>query len=178
KASDDLPEPDSPVSTTSLSRGMTTSMFFRLWTLAPFMTMESCAMLATPFWRPRPFLRLFRPAAAPVSPAVLPRRPPAPALQPKLAPLPTPAFCGAPRSHLRLQLENRVAQLGGSFELQRLRRFFHFLFEPVDERLPFLPGHPVHVRGGDIVGFRLRRPGRLDQVGHLLADRLRRDAVL
>src|SRR5207237_862002 len=35
KASDDLPEPDSPVNTTSLSRGISTSMFFRLCSRAP-----------------------------------------------------------------------------------------------------------------------------------------------
>src|SRR5437773_10963965 len=35
KASDDLPEPDRPVITTNLSRGMSTSMFRRLCTRAP-----------------------------------------------------------------------------------------------------------------------------------------------
>src|SRR5512140_3565716 len=35
KASDDLPEPDNPVITTSLLRGISTSMFFRLCTRAP-----------------------------------------------------------------------------------------------------------------------------------------------
>ncbi len=35
KASDDLPEPDRPVMTTSRSRGMSTSMFFRLCSRAP-----------------------------------------------------------------------------------------------------------------------------------------------
>src|SRR5882757_9004454 len=35
KASEDLPEPDSPVNTTSLSRGISTSMFFRLCSRAP-----------------------------------------------------------------------------------------------------------------------------------------------
>src|SRR3546814_15839462 len=35
KASDDLPEPDSPVITTSLLRGRVTSIFFRLCSRAP-----------------------------------------------------------------------------------------------------------------------------------------------
>src|SRR5437870_5833545 len=35
KASEDLPDPDSPVITTRLSRGMSTSMFFRLCSRAP-----------------------------------------------------------------------------------------------------------------------------------------------
>src|SRR6185312_16024287 len=39
KASDDLPEPDRPVNTTSWSRGMVTSMFLRLCSRAPRMVM-------------------------------------------------------------------------------------------------------------------------------------------
>src|SRR5690348_10693890 len=35
KASEDLPDPDRPVITTRLSRGMSTSMFFRLCSRAP-----------------------------------------------------------------------------------------------------------------------------------------------
>ena len=35
KASDDFPDPDNPVITTSLLRGISTSMFFRLLTRAP-----------------------------------------------------------------------------------------------------------------------------------------------
>src|SRR6476659_6789103 len=35
KASEDLPEPESPVTTTSLSRGISSEMFLRLCTLAP-----------------------------------------------------------------------------------------------------------------------------------------------
>src|SRR5579885_883283 len=37
KASEDLPEPDRPVNTTSLSRGMVTSIFLRLCSRAPRM---------------------------------------------------------------------------------------------------------------------------------------------
>src|SRR5688500_12469568 len=40
-ASDDLPEPDRPVTTTSRSRGRSTSMFFRLWTRAPRTAIQS-----------------------------------------------------------------------------------------------------------------------------------------
>src|SRR5665647_565101 len=39
KASDDLPEPDRPVNTTSSSRGIETSMFLRLCSRAPRMVM-------------------------------------------------------------------------------------------------------------------------------------------
>src|SRR5215204_2893112 len=44
KASEDLPEPERPVMTTSLSRGMSTSMFLRLWTRAPRTAIQSCAI--------------------------------------------------------------------------------------------------------------------------------------
>src|SRR3954462_4928000 len=40
-ASEDLPEPETPVITTNLFRGTTTSMFLRLCSRAPRMTMES-----------------------------------------------------------------------------------------------------------------------------------------
>src|ERR1041384_6885831 len=42
KASDDLPDPLNPVMTTSLSRGIVTSMFLRLCSRAPLMTIELC----------------------------------------------------------------------------------------------------------------------------------------
>src|SRR6185437_4867922 len=48
KASEDLPEPDSPVNTTSLSRGMSRSTFLRLCSRAPRMEI----MRASRFSRP------------------------------------------------------------------------------------------------------------------------------
>src|SRR5258708_1920776 len=42
-ARDDFPEPDTPVITTNLLRGTTTSMFLRLCSRAPRMTIESMA---------------------------------------------------------------------------------------------------------------------------------------
>src|SRR5690348_2033096 len=53
KAREDLPEPESPVMTTSLSRGISTSMFLRLCSRAPlttilFMGLGSCAECAKP----------------------------------------------------------------------------------------------------------------------------------
>src|SRR5262245_11296165 len=44
KASDDLPEPDSPVMTTNWSRGRSTSIFLRLWTRAPRTAIQSWAI--------------------------------------------------------------------------------------------------------------------------------------
>ena len=38
KASEDFPDPESPVKTTSLSLGMVTSTFFKLCSLAPLIT--------------------------------------------------------------------------------------------------------------------------------------------
>src|SRR6201996_9811714 len=49
KASDDLPEPDRPVNTTSLSRGISTSMFLRLCSRAPRMVIAR--MLLAFCWR-------------------------------------------------------------------------------------------------------------------------------
>src|SRR3989475_9451846 len=44
KASDDFPEPDSPVKTTSLSRGMVRSMSCRLCSRAPLITISVCCV--------------------------------------------------------------------------------------------------------------------------------------
>ena len=41
KANEDLPDPESPVITTSLFLGRLTSIFFRLWTFAPRILIES-----------------------------------------------------------------------------------------------------------------------------------------
>jgi hypothetical protein len=41
---EDFPEPETPVTTTSLFLGMETSMFFRLWTLAPLIYMASAGL--------------------------------------------------------------------------------------------------------------------------------------
>src|SRR5690242_4772368 len=53
KAREDLPEPESPVMTTSLSRWMSTSMCLRLWARVPlttilFMGLGTCAKSARP----------------------------------------------------------------------------------------------------------------------------------
>src|ERR1700742_198018 len=48
-ASEDLPEPDSPVNTTSLSRGISTSTFLRLCSRAP--RMRIARWLAAVCWR-------------------------------------------------------------------------------------------------------------------------------
>ena len=49
KASDDFPEPESPVITVSEFLGMVTSMFFRLCTLAPI-TFICSSSLSIFFW--------------------------------------------------------------------------------------------------------------------------------
>src|SRR5215204_3178665 len=53
KARLDLPDPDRPVTTTSLSRGMSTEMFFRLWTRAPCtaMVVRAATFLRSTFMR-------------------------------------------------------------------------------------------------------------------------------
>src|SRR6185369_738522 len=49
-ASEDLPEPDRPVNTASLSRGISTSMFFRLCSRAPRIVIARVPDAAL-FWR-------------------------------------------------------------------------------------------------------------------------------
>jgi len=41
KAKEDFPDPDTPVITVNLFLGMDTLMFFKLWTLAPLISMCS-----------------------------------------------------------------------------------------------------------------------------------------
>src|SRR5260370_19465094 len=47
KASDDLPEPESPVKTTSRSRGISTSMFLRLCSRAPRIAITRVSRIPT-----------------------------------------------------------------------------------------------------------------------------------
>src|SRR5579864_3158885 len=51
KASEDLPDPDSPVMTTSLSRGIETSTFFRLCSRAPRTRISREGLPPAPPWR-------------------------------------------------------------------------------------------------------------------------------
>src|SRR6478609_11594870 len=51
KASEDLPEPDRPVNTTSLSRGISTSMFLRLCSRAPRIVIARRLEAAFCCWR-------------------------------------------------------------------------------------------------------------------------------
>src|SRR5699024_23066 len=47
KASDDLPDPDKPVITISLSLGISISTSFKLWARAPLTTMDGCFIFVT-----------------------------------------------------------------------------------------------------------------------------------
>src|SRR3989337_2664357 len=58
KASEDLPEPDSPVITTSLSRGRSSEIFLRLCSRAPRMEMNLEVILGAMSERPGPSARL------------------------------------------------------------------------------------------------------------------------
>src|SRR6185437_8358557 len=58
KASEDLPEPDSPVMTTSCSRGRSSETFFRLCSRAPRMEMNLEVILSVMSAWPRPCARL------------------------------------------------------------------------------------------------------------------------
>ena len=61
KAREDFPEPERPVSTTSLSRGMVTSMFFKLCSLAPCTTILSKLMAVPSLYYIKSQLSLPRP---------------------------------------------------------------------------------------------------------------------
>src|SRR6186713_1687735 len=50
-ASDDLPDPDSPVTQTSAFRGMRTVTFFRLCSRAPWTTSSSAWLIGASFYR-------------------------------------------------------------------------------------------------------------------------------
>src|SRR5581483_8391140 len=51
KASDDLPDPDTPVTTVKVLCGISKSMFLRLWTRAPRTTMLSVDIFTQGRWR-------------------------------------------------------------------------------------------------------------------------------
>src|SRR5688572_7704987 len=66
---DDLPDPETPVTTTSLFRGIATVTFLRLWTLAPFINMESWGIPGSPAF----FTGLFLAETDIIEPAKIPR---------------------------------------------------------------------------------------------------------
>ena len=49
KANEDLPEPERPVKTINLSRGIFRSIFFKLFWLAPLITISSCSIIFDTF---------------------------------------------------------------------------------------------------------------------------------
>src|SRR5207248_7704317 len=114
KASDDLPEPESPVKTTSLSRGMVRSTSCRLCSRAPRMTISVCCPIPVP-------LPLWGRVGVGAFFSATNFRPHATGL--RLVPL---ARLGGGRRRQRVsifhgiaaQRHQPVAQLGGAFELQ------------------------------------------------------------
>src|ERR1700694_5965597 len=122
-ASDDLPEPDRPVKTTSLSRGIVKSMSFRLCSRAPLMTISVCCpgLAAETIF-------LSATDASP-HPAAL-----------RLAPRPR-LPCARRRQRVAVchgvatQANEPVAQFRGSLELQIAGRLLHLAFEILDQPL-------------------------------------------
>src|ERR1700674_4608074 len=129
-ASDDFPEPDSPVKTTSLSRGMVRSMSFRLCSRAPLMTISVCCPTladGTDF--------LSATGASP-HPAGL-----------WLAP--HPRLRGSRRRQrvtvlhgVATQGHQPVAEFRGPLELQVASRLLHLAFEIFDKALDLVGGQP------------------------------------
>src|SRR2546421_12434887 len=105
KASDDLPEPDNPVKTTSLSRGNVRSMSLRLCSRAPRMTISVCCADALSLPLPLPMHPC--PHAARLRLAPLPRLPRGGRCQrtPAFQRIPTPGDQPIPQLRRSLQLE-------------------------------------------------------------------------
>src|SRR6266851_6781345 len=163
KASDDFPEPDSPVKTTSLSRGMVRSMSFRLCSRAPLMTISVCCGTL--------------PAGAIFFSAMDARPHPA-----GLWLAPHPRLRGGRRRQgvaifhrIATQGNQPVAQLRRALELQVARRLLHLALEILDQPLDLVRRQPGRERGDRFFdGFRLL----LLEVIDGLHDAGRCDAVL
>src|SRR5712692_1745023 len=135
KASDDFPEPDSPVKTTSLSRGMVRSMSFRLCSRAPLMTISVCcpSLLA--------MTGFFSAMDASPHPAGL-----------WLAPH---ARLRGGRRRQRVAILHRIATQGNeavaqfrrALELQVAGRFLHLPLEILDQPLDLVRRQPGRERG-------------------------------
>src|SRR2546423_3287853 len=130
KASDDLPEPESPVKTTSLSRGMVRSTSCRLCSRAPRMTISVGCPLGAFFSATN-----FRPHATGLW----------------LVPL---ARLGGGRRRQRVSIfhgiaaerHQPVAQLGGTFELQVAGRLLHLPLQIFDQALDLVRRQPGRQR--------------------------------
>src|ERR1700716_3346406 len=134
KASDDFPEPDSPVKTTSLSRGMVRSMSFRLCSRAPLITISVCCPTGLGFSPPGAFLSA---TDASPHPAVL-----------WLAP--GPRLRGGRRRQgvailhgVATQGTQPVAQFRRPLELQVAGRLLHLSLEILDQALDLVRRQPV-----------------------------------
>src|SRR6202158_6489022 len=159
KASEDFPDPDSPVKTTSLSRGMMRSTSFRLCSRAPRMTISVCC--------PTAFFNL------PTDPG-----PHATALRS----VPLPRLGGGRRRQgvsifhrIPTQRHQAVAQFGGALELQVAGGLLHLTLEVFDQPLDLVWRQPGR-QGGDRIfdGLRLLPLEVVDG----LDDGRWRDAVL
>src|SRR3972149_6239500 len=122
KASEDFPDPEMPVSTTNLSRGISTVTFFRLCSRAPRTMIRSSGILssAPPARHPAGAVPPPPAHAAPPGPAA-----PAAGREERLAPPPPATLPPVPRRRPPLEL-----QVGGGathLPLQRLDRLLQFL---------------------------------------------------
>src|SRR5687768_17139387 len=122
-ASDDLPEPDSPVITTSWSRGISTSTFFRLCWRAPLTRMwlsgiSSSQIQVVGYQRSRDWGALGGSTSA---------------KQTTRAGESAPIAARLPSRNTPTQLQNLVAEQRRLLELQRAGRLLHLRFEILDQ---------------------------------------------
>src|ERR1700704_648777 len=145
KASDDFPEPDSPVKTTSLSRGMVRSMSFRLCSRAPLITIAVCCPtglgVSLPRWGRIGVGAFLSATDASPHPAGL-----------WLAP--GPRLRGGRRRQgaailhgVATQGNQPVAQFRRPLELQVAGRLLHLSFEILDQALDLVRRQPGGQRG-------------------------------
>src|SRR6266566_6354738 len=173
KASDDFPEPDSPVKTTSLSRGMVRSMSLRLCSRAPLITISVGGMadrrISLPPWGRVGLGAFFSATDAGPHAAGL-----------RLAPHPG---LGGGRRRQGLPVFHRVApkrdepvaEFRRPLELQVASGFLHLAFEILDQALDLVRRQPGRKRGDRFFDRFLLL---LLEVVDSLHDARRRDAVL
>src|SRR3989441_7808217 len=151
KAGEDFPEPDSPVNTTSLSRGMVRSMSCRFCWRAPLITIWVCCLTALSF----PLSSSLPPCGGGLGWGVRRMSPmDASPHATGLWPAPHPRLGGGRRRQrfpilhrVATERDEPVAEFRRALELQVAGRFLHLAFEILDQALDLVRRQPGRERG-------------------------------